>query len=98
MADKLQVGRMEAKLKSTADAKEKYIRRVKVSSKYLPMNKNLKLKSYITLKYTSYKSVLKKIPSRYSTYKYSSIIQFIARILFGCYKICKGIYIKKGGA
>lgn len=36
--------------------------RVKVSRKYLPVNKNLKLKmtSYITLKYISYKSVLKK--------------------------------------
>lgn len=75
MADKLQVGRLEAKLKSTADAKEKYIRRVKVSSKYLPMNKNLKLKrtSYITLKYTSYKSVLKKIPSRYRHTIYGTV-------------------------
>lgn len=47
--------------------KRKVQERVKVSSKYLPMNKNLKIKrtSYITLKYISYKSVLKKIPSRY---------------------------------
>lgn len=43
--------------------KEKHTQqRVKVFSKYLPMNKNLKLKrtSYITLKYISYKSVLQK--------------------------------------
>lgn len=58
----LEVGSTEDKLKSTADAKEKHIQRVKVSSKCLPMNKNLKLKrtSYITLKYVSYKSNLKK--------------------------------------
>lgn len=73
-----------------------------MSSKDLPRNKNLKLKrtSYITLKYISYKSVLKKNTFQvqtyyvwYNIYKYSSIIQFLARILFGCYKICKGIYI-----
>lgn len=77
--------------------------RVKVSGMYLPVNKNLKLKmiSYITLKYISYKSVLKKTFQVqtyylwYSIYKYSSIIQFIARTLFGCYKISKGVYIKK---
>lgn len=77
-----------------------------MSSKYLPMNKNLKLKrtSYITLKYISYKSVHKKNTLQvqtyylwYSIYKYSSIIQFIARMLFGCYKIHQDIYIKRGG-
>lgn len=73
------------------------------------MNKNLKLKrtSYITLKYISYKSVLKKKKKNtfqvqtyylwYSIYKYSSIIQFIARMLFGCYKVRKGAYIKREG-
>lgn len=80
----LEVGSTEDKLKSTGDAKEKYIQRVKVSSKCLPMNKNLKLKrtSYITLKYISYKSNLKKNTFQVQTYylwyniyyKYSSII------------------------
>lgn len=44
------------------------------------MNKNLKLKrtSYITLKYISYKSILKKIPSRYGHTIYGTIYTNIA--------------------
>lgn len=54
---------MTSPLTQFCDTKEMHRQqRVKVSGKYLPVNKNLKLKmtSYITLKYISYKSVLKK--------------------------------------
>lgn len=82
--------------------------RVKVSWKYLPTNKNLKLKrtSYITLSIYHINQFSKKNTFQvqtyylcYNIYKYSRIIQFIARTLFGYYKICKGIYlyIKKRG-
>lgn len=74
----------------------------------MPTNKNLKLKrtSYITLSIYHINQFSKKNTFQvqtyylcYNIYKYSRIIQFIARTLFGYYKICKGIYlyIKKRG-
>lgn len=75
------------------------------------MNKNLKLKrtSYITLKYISYKSVLKKNTFQIQVYYlwygiffllYTNIVvQFNLLLEFYLVvnKICKGAYIKKKG-
>ena len=100
----LEVGRTEDKLKSTADAKEKYIQRVKLSSKCLPMNNNLKLKriSYITLKYISYKSIFKKyLPGMDILFmvqyiqiqQYSLLLEFYLVVI----KFARVYILKKGG-
>lgn len=107
-ADKLEGRRTEERPRNKPCFPRKHIpQRVKVSWKYLPTNKNLKLKrtSYITLsiyhinQFSKNTFQVQTYYLCYNIYKYSRIIQFIARTLFGYYKVCKGIYlyIKKRG-